>query len=151
MFSGTTATFNFPKYFEASLQSKDDILNQFLKEFAHGKTYLPVSIFRCGNICLKGRRKKKYMIIHYENNVQTILKECQNLLKILKPPEEKLFPLEGNTYSSWEIIRKLSTRYIIFLSYVAYQKLPLSKSRSLYKHIIFLNMLNLTKIRFSPE
>ena len=66
-------------------------------------------------------------------------------------PEDKLLPREGNTYSSWESIRKLSTRYILFLSYVASQKLPLSKARTLYKHIIFLNMLNLTKIRFSHE
>ena len=92
MFSGTLAKHKFEKYWKASEITNDETLKVVLKEFSNGKTNLPVSIFRCGDICLKGRRKKKYILVHYDNDVETILKECENMMKILNHPEEKLEP-----------------------------------------------------------
>jgi hypothetical protein len=77
MFSGTLAKHKFEKYWKASEITNDESLKVVLKDFSNGKTNLPVLIFRSGYICLKVQRKKKYILVHYDNDVETILKECE--------------------------------------------------------------------------
>ena len=118
--SGTLAKLNYPKYMKISELTTNQTLKELMIDFAFSKNNVKscISLFRNGDIAPKYMRRYKEILIHYNNDIDTILQECGKLMLSLYPKYDKLEAIDGNKYSSWTNIRRYTTRDVFILAYV---------------------------------
>ena len=153
MITGTLSKLKYLKYLNISELTTDESLKELMREFAYSRNPVKtcISLCRNGDITRKWMIKYKDIIVHYQQDIDTILQECGKLMQYLYPKYDKLQPLECESYKSWTAVRKLNIKYIFILSYIANKRIPLEEAKILYKQINLFTLLKLTNIRFNYE
>ena len=153
MFSGRIAKLHFDNYLKVKELTSDETLNNILNEIAYNRNPAmeSISICRNGNISPKWMKSYSKIIIHYNNDLNSILQECQKLMLYLYPKYDKLEPMDCDPYKSWSAVRKFSKRDVFFLNYIENLNIPIKEAKLLYNQMCFLTLLGLTKIRFNSN